>query len=63
VTHDEERWAEALAIERVHGQRAPLFVAERIGAAALVEDQAGITRWREVAAKLEALRSKPSALD
>jgi len=33
---DPERWAEALAIKRQHGVRAPVFVAER--AAAIVRE-------------------------
>jgi len=30
MTEDQERWAEALAIERLHGERAKTWVAERI---------------------------------
>ena len=30
MTEDQERWAEAIAIERLHGERAKAWVAERI---------------------------------
>lgn len=55
VTPDEERWAEALAVERIHGADAPRYVAERIGALALAGDQAGIDRWKEIASRLDQL--------
>ncbi len=51
--------AEALAIERIHGDGAPLFVAERIGALAVADDAAGVQRWLEIAAKLDELRARP----
>lgn len=60
VTLDEERWAEAIAIERLHGDAAPIHVAERIGALAVAGDRAGIERWKKIAAKLDALRSRGS---
>ena len=50
-----ERWAEALQVLKMHGERAPLFVAERIGALALSGDADGIQRWKEIAAKLDEL--------
>ena len=52
MTPDEERWAEALAIERLHGDKAPVWVAERIGALALAGDTAGVARFKEIAARL-----------
>ncbi|WP_371425095.1 hypothetical protein [Tardiphaga sp.] len=39
-----ERWAEALAIEKTHGERAPRWVAEGIGDLALQGDSDGIGR-------------------
>ncbi len=51
-----ERLAEALAVERLHGDRAPVFVAERIGALALTGDIGGIERWKEIATILDGLR-------
>lgn len=56
MTPDQERWAEALAIERQHGDGAPRFVAERIGALALEHDEAGIERFRRIAVALDRLR-------
>lgn len=52
MTPEEERWAEALAIERLYGENAPVWVAERIGALALPGDAAGVTRFKEIAARL-----------
>lgn len=55
MTPDQERWAEALAIERARGQNAPRWVAERIGALALAGDHAGVERFIEIARRLELL--------
>lgn len=57
-TFEQERRAEALAVDRLHGPRAPLHVAERIGALALAGDLAGIARWKEIAARLELLMTQ-----
>ncbi|WP_082006525.1 DUF6961 family protein [Sphingomonas sp. ERG5] len=54
MTPDRERWAEALAVERQHGDRAPAFIAERAAALALAGDIAGIARW--IAARIDQLR-------
>ncbi|RYD65563.1 MAG: hypothetical protein EOP58_07215 [Sphingomonadales bacterium] len=56
MTPDQERWAEALAVERLHGARAPVWIAERIGALALAGDTAGVARFRQIAAKLESIQ-------
>lgn len=53
---EQEIWAVALHIERQHGERAPMFVAERIGALAIVGDMAGVDRWKAIAAALDQLR-------
>jgi hypothetical protein len=55
LTRDQERWAEAAMVERQHGARAPVFVAERIGALALAGDVAGIARWRDIAERRDKL--------
>ncbi|MGY2733879.1 DUF6961 family protein [Sphingomonas sp. UYP23] len=55
MTEDQERWAEALAVHRVHGAYAPAHVAERIGALAIEGDQAGVDRWKEIAFRLDQL--------
>ncbi|WP_152616661.1 DUF6961 family protein [Sphingomonas sp. ERG5] len=56
MTPDRERWAEALAVERQHGDRAPAFIAERIAALALAGDIAGVARWKDIAARIDQLR-------
>jgi hypothetical protein len=57
MTAEEERWAEAIALERMYGDNAPLYIAERVGAAALAGDEEGLQRWKAIAARLDALRS------
>lgn len=44
-----ERWAEALAIEKLHGDDAPAVLAERIGALAQNGDLAGVSRLMQLA--------------
>lgn len=51
LSDDQHLWACALAIERQHGARAPVFVAERIGALALAGDAAGVDRWKAIATR------------
>lgn len=53
---DEERLAEALMIERLHGERANDVVFERVKALAETEDWEGVNRWMEVAEWLDRLR-------
>lgn len=55
MTPEEERWAEALAVIRIHGDGAERYICERIGALALAGDQAGIERWRAIARRIDAL--------
>jgi hypothetical protein len=59
---NQERLAKALAIEKMYGDAAPTFVAERIGALELTGDAAGVQRWQEIAAKLDQLR-RPTSSD
>jgi hypothetical protein len=56
MTPDQERWAEALAIDRAHGLMAPAVIGERIRSLLLAGDQAGVARWREIAARYDQLR-------
>lgn len=51
-TEERHLWACALAVEKQHGARAPVFVAERIGALALAGDMAGVERWKAIAARM-----------
>lgn len=52
LTEEQHLWACAAAVERQHGARAPIFVAERIGALALAGDAAGVERWKAIAARM-----------
>jgi hypothetical protein len=58
LTPESERFAEALAVEHYHGDQAPAFIAERIGALAAAGDQAGVQRWREIADRYDQLQSR-----
>lgn len=55
LSHEQHLWACALAVERQHGARAPVFVAERIGALALAGDVSGVERWKAIAARMAKL--------
>jgi hypothetical protein len=57
MTEDQHLWACALEVQRQHGERAPVFVAERIGALLLAGDMAGVDRWKAIAACMDALRT------
>jgi len=52
---DRELWACALQVERQHGEDAPRFVAERIGASAVAGDEEGIATWKAIAQRLDQL--------
>ncbi|MEH3039802.1 MAG: hypothetical protein PGN21_07040 [Sphingomonas paucimobilis] len=53
---EEERWAEALLAVRLHGAAAPVWIAERIGTLALAGDAAGVARFKDMAARVDALQ-------
>jgi len=61
MTKNELVWAGALEFERQHGERAAVFVAERIGALALANDPGRVERWRSIAHCLDSLISKEAA--
>jgi hypothetical protein len=48
-------WACASIVLRDHGNRTPHFVAERLGALALVGDVDGIRVWKAIAARIDQL--------
>ncbi|WHU02476.1 hypothetical protein [Sphingomonas sp. NIBR02145] len=52
---DIELWSAASMVLATHGERAPLFVAERIGALALAGDAEGIAVWQAIARRLSEL--------
>ncbi|WP_422396609.1 DUF6961 family protein [Sphingomonas profundi] len=55
MTHEQERWAEALAIHRMHGDGAARWIAERIAALVLAREWQGVARFRAIAARLNHL--------
>ncbi|MCA1200143.1 hypothetical protein K9B35_19420 [Sphingomonas sp. R647] len=57
MTPDEERWAEAIAIERAQGADAERWIADRIASLVLAGDQAGVDRFIEIARRVDALRA------
>jgi ribosomal protein L18E len=58
---DRELWSCALAVERRYGARAPMHVAERIGALVLEDDAEGVEVWKAIAARLDRLRQQRPA--
>lgn len=46
---DWELWACAHQVCEQHGEQAPVFIAERIGACALAADAAGVATWKAIA--------------
>lgn len=55
MTPEQERWAEAAMVQRLHGDGAQAHVAERIGDLLLKGDQSGVERWCEIGAKVAEL--------
>ena len=55
---DWELWACANHVLQTHGDKAPLHVAEQIGALALASDAAGIQTWQSIAARIVLLTSE-----
>jgi hypothetical protein len=53
---EHERWAEALLVKRLHGERAALHISERIRTLAAAGDVAGVQRWREIAERFDQLQ-------
>jgi hypothetical protein len=58
-----ELWACANTVLKAHGDKAPLYVAEQIGALVLKGDEEGIRSWQEIAVRLVALMAQPSATE
>jgi hypothetical protein len=55
-TLDEERWAEALTIERTHGESAHDWVIDRITQLGADGDVAGVARFMEIIDRLDKLQ-------
>ena len=58
---DWELWACANEVFKTLGDKAPLHVAERLGALSLKGDEEGIRTWQEIARRNEALKGPTSA--
>ena len=58
---DWELWACAHEVLKTYGDKAPLHVAEQLGALVLKGDKAGIRTWQEIARRIEALDASTSA--
>lgn len=50
-----ELQAVAATVLRQHGEKAPVHVAERIGACAVADDAAGVATWKAVAVRMDAM--------
>ena len=55
MSRDQELWAVALWVEKRHGADGPRYIAEQVGRLALLDDSAGVDRWREVASRFDQL--------
>ena len=55
---DWELWACANQVLKIHGENAPLHVAEQIGVLALARDEAGIDTWKAIAQRVAELMGK-----
>lgn len=52
-----ELWACANTVLKTHGDKAPLHIAEQIGALVLKGDNKGIRTWQEIAKRIEQLQA------
>lgn len=59
MLNDRELWACANQVLENHGEGAPVFVAERIGALALAGDMEGIAAWKAIASRVDQLMKPP----
>ena len=57
MLRDWELWAGANHVLQTHGDKAPLHVAEQLGALTLANDQAGIRAWQAIAERIVQLTS------
>lgn len=55
---EHELWAVAAETLRQHGDAAPVFVADRIGALVLDGDMRGVEVWKTVAARIQEIRDQ-----
>jgi hypothetical protein len=55
---DAELWAVAAETLRQHGDGAPVFVADRIGALVLDGDTRGVEAWKSIAARIQEIMQR-----
>ena len=55
-----EVWAEALWVEQNKGRDGPGFIAEQVTRLALLGDEAGVARWRQIAQAYDLLIAEQS---
>jgi hypothetical protein len=55
MTPEQERWAEAAMVQRLHGDGAQAHIADRIADLLRKGDQAGVGRWCEIGARVAEL--------
>jgi hypothetical protein len=61
ITRDQELWGMASMLLRLHGDRAPVVVAERIGQLASEGNGEGVALWKDVARRVDQMiRAKNS---
>lgn len=61
MTREQELWGVALWVEKHHGANGPRFIAEQVGRNALAGEAEGVSLWRGVAERFEALRCEVPA--
>ncbi|AYO77290.1 MULTISPECIES: DUF6961 family protein [Sphingobium] len=62
MTFEQERWAEALAIERRFGESASQHMSDRVTALALAEDWVGVGRWFAIIDRFDKLQDRTTNL-
>jgi hypothetical protein len=60
VTRDQELWGVAVWLEKTHGDRGAVHIAEQIARLAERGDEEGIAMWRSVAERYDKLRERTS---
>jgi hypothetical protein len=58
MTPDEEHWADALAIERIHGDSAVDWLIDRITELVADNERDGVARYLDIIDRLDQLRKR-----
>lgn len=58
---ERELWACANEVLKQHGDKAPAFVASRIGTLALAGDNEGVQTWKRIGSKMDQLLSNAAS--